>query len=52
VVVCDSSASEGDGWWEGIPAGVPKVSGESDNPADWGIIELLQGLPSDHEDIR
>jgi len=45
VVVCDHFAADSDGWWERIPEGIPKVASESDNPADWGVIELLQGLP-------
>ena len=47
VVVCDPYAADRDGWWERIPDGVPKVASETDNPADWGVIELLQGLSED-----
>jgi hypothetical protein len=45
VVVCDHFAAESDGSWERIPVGIPKVASESESPADWGVIELLQGLP-------
>jgi len=47
VVVCDRYAASGDGWWDRIPFGVPKAASESPDPADWGVIELLQGLPDE-----